>query len=238
MTSLEKGPYIARCTRDPADIARAQALRARCFGLAEDSDPLDGLGTHVLIEERAGGLLVGCYRLLRLAGPELGRSYAARYYDLAPLRAFEGPMLELGRFCIAPGRQDPDILRLAWALMTRLVDREGVRLLFGCSSFAGTDPAPYEAAYALLRARHLGPECWRPRARAAEIHRFPESAPRPEPRQALQAMPPLLRTYLTMGGWVSDHAVVDRQLNTQHVFTGVETGAIPAARKRLLRALV
>jgi hypothetical protein len=32
--------------------------------------------------------------------------------------------------------------------------------------------------------------------------------------------------------------VVDRQLNTQHVFTGVETGAIPAARKRLLRALV
>jgi putative hemolysin len=51
-------------------------------------------------------------------------------------------------------------------------------------------------------------------------------------------MPPLLRTYLMMGGWVSDHAVVDRQMNTLHVFTGLEIGAIPAARKRLLRALV
>ena len=40
-----------------------------------------------------------------------------------------------------------------------------------------------------------------------------------------------------MGGWVSDHAVVDEKMNTLHVFTGVEIGAIPAARKRLLRAV-
>jgi hypothetical protein len=49
-------------------------------------------------------------------------------------------------------------------------------------------------------------------------------------------MPPLLRTYLMMGGWVSDHAVVDDHMNTLHVFTGVEIGAIPPVRKRLLRA--
>ena len=47
---------------------------------------------------------------------------------------------------------------------------------------------------------------------------------------------PLLRTYLVMGGWVSDHAVVDRDLNTLHVFTGLEIRAIPPARARLLRA--
>ena len=45
-------------------------------------------------------------------------------------------------------------------------------------------------------------------------------------------------TYLAMGGWVSDHAVVDRDLHTLHVFTGVEIARIPAARARLLRALV
>ncbi len=56
-------------------------------------------------------------------------------------------------------------------------------------------------------------------------------------------MPPLLRTYLMMGGWVSDHAVVDRQMNTLHVFTGLEIGAIPpgaqasAAGGRASRAL-
>jgi L-ornithine Nalpha-acyltransferase len=51
-------------------------------------------------------------------------------------------------------------------------------------------------------------------------------------------MPPLLRSYLAMGGWVSDHAVVDRDLNTLHVFTGLEIRAIPEARaRRLLRAV-
>ena len=50
-------------------------------------------------------------------------------------------------------------------------------------------------------------------------------------------MPPLLKTYLMMGGWVSDHAVVDPDLNTMHVFTGVEIKSIPPARKKLLRAV-
>jgi putative hemolysin len=50
-------------------------------------------------------------------------------------------------------------------------------------------------------------------------------------------MPPLLRTYLAMGGWVSDHAVVDRDLGTLHVFTGLEIAAIPPGRARALRAV-
>ena len=58
---------------------------------------------------------------------------------------------------------------------------------------------------------------------------------RPDAKRAMLAMPPLLRTYLLMGGWVSDHAVVDRDLNTLHVFTGLEIRAIPPARARLLR---
>jgi putative hemolysin len=56
-------------------------------------------------------------------------------------------------------------------------------------------------------------------------------------RAALVALPPLLRTYLAMGGWVSDHAVVDRQLNTLHVFTCVEVDKVPAARAASLRAV-
>jgi hypothetical protein len=50
-------------------------------------------------------------------------------------------------------------------------------------------------------------------------------------------MPPLLRTYLMMGGWVSDHAVIDKKMNTLHVFTGLEVSIIPEGRKQLLRAV-
>ena len=60
---------------------------------------------------------------------------------------------------------------------------------------------------------------------------------RPNMKLALGRMPPLLRSYLSMGGWVSDHAVVDRSLNTLHVFTGLEVSAIPPARVRSLREM-
>jgi hypothetical protein len=40
-----------------------------------------------------------------------------------------------------------------------------------------------------------------------------------------------------MGRWVSDHAVIDHDLGTLHVFTGVEIAAIPPARARALRAI-
>jgi putative hemolysin len=78
-----------------------------------------------------------------------------------------------------------------------------------------------------------------PAIKAAEV--FPyglEITSKPDLARANAAMPPLLRTYLMMGGWVSDHAVIDRAMNTLHVFTALEIGTIPEARKTRLRALV
>ncbi len=235
---LCKGRYRAELATARAAIAEAQALRARCFGMrGRDRDDFDDICTHVLVREAASGDLVCCFRLMVLeSGRDLGRSYSAQFYDLSGLARFAGRMAEMGRFCVRPERRDPDILRLAWGAATRLVDEAGVRLLFGCTSFAGTDPGRYRGAFALLGARHLAPRRWRPRPAAAEIVSFP-SDPEPEPRRALAAMPPLLRSYLGLGGWVSDHAVIDRRMNTLHVFTGVEVARIPPARKRLLRAL-
>ena len=58
-----------------------------------------------------------------------------------------------------------------------------------------------------------------------------------DPMAALRAMPPLLRSYLGIGGWVSDHVVQDFELGTIHVFTGVEVSRIPPQRAQALRAL-
>ena len=70
------------------------------------------------------------------------------------------------------------------------------------------------------------------------MFRFARSLPAraPDLKAAVRGMPPLLRSYLAMGGWVSDHAVIDRDLGTLHVFTGLEISAVPAARARFLRA--
>ena len=242
---LRKGRYRSRIAETEADIRAAQRLRFVAFKQGEDvpgidSDEFDDICTHILVEEEATGRLVCCFRMLPLTdGGEIERSYSAQFYELSALRTFREPMVEMGRFCIRPGLRDPDVLRVAWGAMTRFVDENGVAMLFGCSSFKGTDADIYADAFARLKARNLPPPRWWPRVKAPSVFRFAQKLRRrkPDARQAMLGMPPLLRTYLLMGGWVSDHAVVDRQMNTLHVFTGLEIGAIPPARKRLLRAV-
>ena len=243
MVLLAKGRYRARIAESADDIRAAQELRYRAF-LGEapggiDRDQFDDLCTHFLVEDSHGGELVCCFRILPLkGGGDIGQSYSAQFYELSALQAFDGPMVEMGRFCIHPDWRDPDILRVAWGAMTGYVDDHGVEMLFGCSSFAGTDAEAYLDAFAMLKARHLAPRRWLPRVKAPQVFRFAARLRRkPDARKAMSLMPPLLRTYLMMGGWVSDHAVVDRQMNTLHVFTGLEIRAIPPARKRLLRAI-
>ena len=243
---LTKGRYAARIAQTAGDLQAAQALRHLSFkgdALDEpalDRDPFDDICTHFLIEDCSTGGLVCCFRILPLGnGAEIDRSYSAQFYELSALTRFNGPMVEMGRFCVHPNLHDADILRVAWAAMTRYVDDNGVEMLFGCSSFKGTNAETYLDAFAMLKERYLAPRRWLPRVKAPSVFRFAQKLRlrTPDAKQAMLKMPPLLRTYLLMGGWVSDHAVVDRQMNTLHVFTGLEIGAIPPARKRLLRAV-
>ena len=236
------------CVTSLGDADAALDLRALCFRSGKDDrDALDPLCRHVTVTEQ-GGQTVAAFRLMVLAGQDIATSYSAGFYDLTPLtRAFDR-ILELGRFCLHPDWHDPDILRLSWAALTRIVDAQGIGLMCGCSSFAGTDPTPHHEALSLLAARHLAPPNLSPphlspprlsQQRKGAVIDYPAlcGTTPPDPVRALGAMPPLLRTYLGMGGWVSDHAVIDRDLDTLHVFTGVEIARIPPARARILRAL-
>lgn len=238
--------YQVRMASAPEDVLAAQRLRYRAFiegrgatvrDDGRDADAFDAVCQHVLIERADTGELVATCRLMPLgSGAEIAGTYSAQYYDLDALAAYDKPMVEMGRFCVAPGLNDPDVLRAAWGAVTAFVDREGGELLFGCSSFHGTDTRTYADAFAMLKERHLAPKRWLPRIKAPNVFRFAQRLRRkPDRKNALRTMPPLLRSYLTMGGWVSDHAVVDRDLNTLHVFTGLEISAIPPARVRALR---
>ncbi|MDO5529833.1 MAG: GNAT family N-acyltransferase [Paracoccus sp. (in: a-proteobacteria)] len=246
---LDKGRYRARLATDADDLRAAQRLRFLCFhekrGLAGapgalDADAQDEGASHMLIEDRRLGVLVGTYRFrLFESAAAMGGSYSAQFYQLSVPADFTGRIVEMGRFCLHPEHHDPDIVRLAWGAMTRFVDENDVALLCGCSSFTGTDAATHRDAFAMLKERYLAPRGWLPRVKAPKVFRFARALrlQKPDPRRAMAAMPPLLRSYLAMGGWVSDHAVVDEAMGTMHVFTGLEIAAIPPARKRLLRAV-
>lgn len=238
------GRYTARPAESAADLAQAVGLRNLSFRhghlRATDADRFDAACSHVLIHETNSNRLVCCYRVMLLADArDLHRSYAAQFYDLSRLAGFGGPMLELGRFCVHPGHADADILRLAWGALAGLVDLTGAGLLFGCSSFDGARNPGHDPALVQLLAAHLAPDQWRPLRLAPQIDDFAArlADQTPNPMAAMRAMPPLLRSYLAIGGWVSDHAVIDADLDTLHVFTAVEIANIPAARARALRAI-
>lgn len=240
---LEKGGLFARVASGPDDLERAQELRHFCFltarGLCRpggrDVDGFDADCQHVLIEEAASGRLLACFRVQILQSARMCSGYAGQFYDLRRFAERPGMTLELGRFCVNPASDNPEVLRLAWAAITRMVDDNGIWLLFGCTSFPGADLTQHQEAFAHLRQNHLAPDALRPERKAVGSLSFPEIPT--DPRRALSAMPPLLRSYLAMGGWVSDHAVIDTELDTLHVFTGLEVARIPAVRARALRAL-
>lgn len=252
MHAIHRSHYRIRFADDASDVVRAQKLRHQAFienrtgahprpdGL--DRDAFDAACRHVLIEEEESGELVACFRLLPLpSGREIGQSYTAQFYDLAPLRAYPAPVIEMGRFCMRPGWRDPVILRLAWGAVANAVDACEAGLLFGCSSFEGASGEAHHTALNLLAARHLAPQRWMPGIKAPHVVPYAAGiADRDQDgsREAFTTIPPLLRSYLGLGGWVSDHAVLDTDLDTLHVFTGLEIDRIPPQRARRLREVL
>ncbi|WP_240790416.1 GNAT family N-acyltransferase [Rhodobacter sp. SY28-1] len=239
MEPIRKGKLIARLAQGPGDMGRVMAFRRAAFPrvAGQEEDAQDALSAHVVVEGEAG--MLAYFRVMLFGwGAGLAQGYAARFYDVGPLSGYAKPIAEIGRFCVAPGGVHPDVLRLAWGAMTRIVDEGQAGLLVGSSSFRGAGWEAHRAGLALLAAEFVGPAEHLPGRKAAEVVEYLRLAgPVADRRASLAGLPPLLRTYLGMGGWVSDHAVVDRELDTLHVFTCVEVDRVPRARAASLRAV-
>jgi putative hemolysin len=204
-----------------AEAGAALALRATRFrGGACDRDGFDSAARHLLVE--SGGRLLACARLSVQGPADVTNGYGAQTYALESFAARFGRFLEVGRVCVA-AEGAGDAPRLMLAAMARIVEREGVEVLYGCTSF------PVGAAPLGRLGGAVAPASWRPGRRAAEIRDLAGTS---------GTVPPLMRAWLAMGAVVSDHAVVDRDLGTVHVFTALEVAAIPPGRARLLTGML
>jgi putative hemolysin len=96
--------------------------------------------------------------------------------------------------------------------------------MFGCASLPGTDPEALAAPLSYLHHYRLAPPGLRPRALARRyIGMGRRLAAAVDPARALAALPPLIKGYLRLGGFVGDGAVVDAQFNTTDVCVVVKT---------------
>jgi putative hemolysin len=234
-----------RLAETSADIDAAQALRYRVFyetmgarplpdmaRLRRDSDPFDNICDHLLVLDHSRGsgaeAIVGTYRLIRReAAQRCGAFYSAAEYDIAQLISYRGEILELGRSCVDIGYRTRPVMSLLWSGIAAYVFHHDIALMFGCASLPGTDPDALAAQLSYLHYHHMAPPRLRPRAldhRYVEMRRLEAAAV--DPVRTLGALPPLIKGYLRLGGFVGDGAVIDEQFNTIDVCVVVKTDLV------------
>jgi putative hemolysin len=250
--SLDSGPapiragnLEARLAASDADIECAQALRYRVFyeemravpsdadrQRRRDTDKFDPACDHLLVIDHEGcdesGGVVGTYRLLRRGHARRhGGFYTAGEYDIGCLMNFSGEILELGRSCVDTAYRNRPTMQLLWAAIAGYVFHHDIKVMFGCASLPGSDAEAFALPLSYLYAHHLAPASLRPVAlpgRHVPMDRIP--AEQIDRKQALAELPPLIRGYLRLGGFVGDGAVVDRQFNTTDICVVVGTDLV------------
>jgi putative hemolysin len=221
---IAEGRYEARFARTSDEIDAALRLRFEVFnlelgeGLAEsyatgrDEDLLDASCHHLVVVERATGVVVGTYRLQTSAMARAGRGfYSSTEYDLSRLTAAVlDDAVELGRACIARAHRNTRVLYLLWKGIAAYVAHSRKRYLFGCCSLTSQDPRDGHAiARRLDREGRFDPTYFLP-ARpeyscgdGGEVEGFEEPV-----------LPPLFGIYLRFGARVCSAPALDREFGT------------------------
>lgn len=226
---IRLGSLEVRLARSPREIGRAQELRYRVFVADGEADParrdLDSFDRHcdhlLAIDHDADGAVVGTYRLLTQdAAARHGGFYSAGEFEIGPLLARHPGLrfLELGRSCVLPAYRNRRTLELLWRGIAAYTERDRCDVMFGCASFEGDEPARFALPLSFLHHHAPAPPAWQ--VRALPHRRVPMdlcAADGIDARQALRALPPLIRGYLRLGAVVGDGAVIDATLGTTDV---------------------
>src|SRR5579863_1277727 len=242
---LRAGNLGVRIAAGAAEIDAVQALRFRVFyqemgaqadaatiATGRDRDAFDAVADHLLVVDHAIGPgpegVIGTYRLIqREAAAKLGRFYSADEYDITPIESFPGRILELGRSCVDAAYRSRVAMQLLWRGIAAYVFHYQIDLMFGCASLHGTDPDALAPELTYLNYNYLAPPALRPRALPHRYVDMRRLMPNMLDAKRVQAqLPPLIKGYLRLGGFVGDGAVIDRQFNTIDVAVVVKTDLV------------
>ena len=245
------GSLEVRLARTAAEVRQAQKVRYQIFyqeGSAipnparllarRDIDGYDAICDHLLVIDHAARArnavnrptVVGTYRLLRQPlAEEYGGFYTAGEFSISALIARHSHLqfLELGRSCVLLPYRNKRTVELLWHGIHAYILQNQCDVMFGCASLDGTDPKQIALPLSFLHHYARAPEPWRAQARPdryIEMNRMTKEAI--DPRAALHVLPPLIKGYLRLGGYIGDGAVVDHEFGTTDVLIVLPVSAI------------
>jgi putative hemolysin len=243
------GSLEVRLATTPREVKKAQKLRYKVFyeemsAIADmqtqlsrrDRDGFDAICDHLLVIDhdtrtKSGeAAIVGTYRLLRQdVADRYAGFYTANEFDLGPLVARHSGLkfLELGRSCVLKPYRTKRTVELLWHGIWSYVRTHGIDVMIGCASLEGTDPDALALPLAFLHHNARAPKDWTVGAlpgRHVGMDRMPPEAI--DNKEALRALPPLIKGYLRIGAYVGEGAVIDRQFGTTDVMIVLPVSAI------------
>ncbi len=258
---LRLGSLEVRLARTSGDVESVQQLRYKTFyeemgakpspemaAEKRDFDKFDEHCDHLLLIDhmrKSKNSVIGTYRLIRRnAADKCGGFYSSSEYDISRLVSYPGEILELGRSCIDSEYRTGAVMQLLWRGLGLYVARHNVALMFGCASLPGTDPAALKIPLSYLYHHHLAPPALRTKAlpeRYVDMKLLPREAFDPntafdelklDPRGGNNSLPPLIKGYIRVGGFVGDGAVIDYQFNTTDICIIVKTDLMTRRYKK------
>lgn len=242
--TLRAGSLEVLVASTPDLVEASQRLRYRVFfeemgakptteiiAAKRDMDAYDAVCDHLLVVEYrpdGGTNVVGTYRLLRRAAmAQIGQFYSESEFDIAPIKAIKGNILEVGRSCVHPDYRNRAVMQLLWRGIGAYVAKFEIALMFGCASFHGTDPQAHALALSYLHHYHLAPEELRSTAlpeRYVNMNLMPKEAV--DVKAAFSQLPALIKGYLRLNGYIGLGAVIDPDYNTTDVGIIVKTNLV------------
>jgi L-ornithine Nalpha-acyltransferase len=242
---IRQGNIEVRIARTSDEVDAAQRLRYQIFygemnakptaetaASGRDADRFDEYCEHLLVLDHSAGLpegeVIGTYRLLRRSVADRhGGFYTATEFDISPLAAVPGEIVELGRACVDERFRNRPTMQLLWRGIGSYVQFHDIKIMFGCASLPGTDPQALARPLSYLHYNHLAPEAIRAKALP---HLYVRTDLMPsedvdaeaavadfDARATIAALPPLIKGYLRLGGMIGEGAVIDHEFQTVDV---------------------
>jgi len=245
LAALTNGSLEIKIGSSEADILASQALRYRIFyeemsakptpemaAALRDFDEFDAVADHLQVVDHDLGAgpesVVGTYRLVRREQAKRhGRFYSIDEYDISPITNLPCEILELGRSCVDERYRTRRVMDLLWRGIATYVFHYDIEIMFGCASLPGTDIENLALPLSYLHHYHKAPPELCPKAlpeRYIDMNVLPLDAV--DRKAGLLAVPPLVKGYLRLGGFVGDGAVIDPQFNTTDVCVVVKTDQV------------
>ncbi|GIZ11104.1 L-ornithine N(alpha)-acyltransferase [Pseudomonas sp. NCCP-436] len=216
--------FQAERLQGPLALRQAQALRYQVFshefgaqitGIEQglDMDEFDPHCLHLGVRDLQSGELVATTRLLdRRAAADLGHFYSEQEFALHGLASLEGPLLEIGRTCVAPAYRNGATIAVLWSELAEVLNEGDYRYLMGCASIPMRDGGlQAHAVMQRLRERHLCTE----HLRAEPRHPLPALE---LPGNLIAEIPPLLKAYMRLGARICGEPCWDREFQVADVF--------------------